>query len=262
MSNHGKFGWYELMTTDTDAAGDFYSKVVGPWTTQSVGTPDMPYSCFNVNGSGVAGLMDLPPEAGRIPAWIGYIHVDAVDAYAQKVVEAGGSILKEPTDVPGMLRFCVVADPQGAAFVLFTSNPSMPTPQGRPAPGTPGTIGWHELMASDGEAAFAFYSSLFGFTRGEAHDMGPMGKYQVFASEGIPVGGMMTKPPDMPSPFWNYYIQVDGINDAADRIKSAGGTVNHGPLTVPGGSWILQATDPQGGHFCLISAGEHRLSKA
>ena len=28
----GKFAWYELMTSDTQAAGKFYSNVVG-WTT-------------------------------------------------------------------------------------------------------------------------------------------------------------------------------------------------------------------------------------
>ena len=31
----GKFGWYELMTSDTKAAGKFYSDVVG-WTTQEM----------------------------------------------------------------------------------------------------------------------------------------------------------------------------------------------------------------------------------
>jgi len=256
MSNHGKFGWYELMTTDTDAAGEFYSKVVGCWTTQNVGMPEMPYSVFNVNGFGVAGLMSLPPEAGPMPAWIGYIHVDSVDDYAQKVVEEGGSIHKPPTDVPGMLRFCVVTDPQGAPFVLFTSNPAMPTPPGRPAPGSPGTFGWHELMAGDGETALQFYSKLFGFTKGVTHDMGPMGKYQIFNSDGAETGGIMTKPPEMPSPFWNYYIQVDGINAAAERIKASGGTIMHGPMTVPGGNWVVLATDPQGAHFCLLSAAE------
>ena len=31
----GKFAWYELMTSDTKAAGKFYSNVVG-WTTQQM----------------------------------------------------------------------------------------------------------------------------------------------------------------------------------------------------------------------------------
>jgi predicted enzyme related to lactoylglutathione lyase len=31
----GKFGWYELMTSDTKAAGKFYSDVVG-WSTKEM----------------------------------------------------------------------------------------------------------------------------------------------------------------------------------------------------------------------------------
>jgi predicted enzyme related to lactoylglutathione lyase len=249
----GKFAWYELMTTDTAAAGTFYSAVVG-WNIKDVSMPDMPYSIFNVGELGVAGLMSLPEAAGTKPAWIGYILVDDVDAEAEKVKAAGGSIHRPPTDVPGMLRFSVVTDPQGAPYVLFTSNPAMPSPPAYPAPGTPGTFGWRELMAGDGQAAFDFYSSHYGWTKGEAHDMGPMGAYQIFDVDGVPSGGMMTKPPNLPAPFWNYYIQVDGINPAVDRIKASGGTVINGPMEVPGGSWIVQGIDPQGAMFALVSS--------
>ena len=252
----GKFGWYELMTTDIAAAQKFYKMVVGCWTSQNVGSPQMPYSTFNVNGFGIAGVMDLPEQAGRIPAWVGYIHVDDVDAYAAKVASTGGAIHRGPIDVPGMLRFCVVTDPQGAPFVLFTSNPAMVTPPGRPAFNSPGTISWHELMASDGPAAMEYYTKLFGWTEGEGFDMGPMGRYLMFSEGDVPVGGMMTKPPEAPHPFWNYYIMVDGIDAAVERIQAAGGTVMNGPHQVPGDSWIVQAKDPQGAHFCLNSASK------
>ena len=36
--SQGRFVWYELMTTDTGAAKDFYSKVVG-WGTQDCRCP-------------------------------------------------------------------------------------------------------------------------------------------------------------------------------------------------------------------------------
>src|SRR5271165_4160802 len=130
----GNFAWYELMTTDTAAAGAFFSNV-GGWSTKDVGMPGMPYTTFNVGEVGIAGLMTLPEEAcamGAPPSWVGYIHVADCDAFAAQVVEAGGKILKPATDVPGMLRFVVVADPQGAAFVLFTSNPAMQSPASRP----------------------------------------------------------------------------------------------------------------------------------
>src|SRR3712207_7437107 len=53
--------------------------------------------------------------------------------------------------------------------------------------------GWHELHAADGAAAFEFYAAMFGWTRSDALDMGPLGTYQLFATGGGPdaVGGMM-----------------------------------------------------------------------
>jgi predicted enzyme related to lactoylglutathione lyase len=63
----------------------------------------------------------------------------------------------------------------------------------------------------------------------------------------------MTKPPFLPTPIWNYYVLVDSVNGAVDRIKSAGGMVTNGPHQVPDGSFILQGVDPQGAAFCLIS---------
>lgn len=248
----GKFGWYELMTSDTEAAGKFYSNVVG-WTTKDVGNADMPYTTFNVGESGVAGMLNLPQHTG----WIGYIHVDDVDAHVDKIVEAGGKLWKPATDVPGMLRFAVMADPQGAGFVAFTANPAMPTPADPPKPPTPGTIGWHELYAADLETAWEFYSSMFGWTIVRDMDMGQMGVYRIFSdgdeTKTMGAGGMMTKDPNIPNPVWGFYFQVDGINAAVERINAAGGKVLMGPHQVPGDSWIVMAQDPQGANFNLVS---------
>ena len=166
----GKFAWYELMTSDTKAAGKFYSDVVG-WTTAEMPSADgMQYTTFNIGNVGMAGMLTIP---GHV-AWIGYISVDDVDAHIPKIVEAGGKLWKPATDVPGMLRFAVLSDPQGAAIAVFTPNPNMPSPQ-RPAPPTPGTIGWHELYTTDIEAGFDFYNKIFGWTKVSGMDMGPMG---------------------------------------------------------------------------------------
>ncbi len=107
-------------------------------------------------------------------AWIGYIAVDDVDAHIEKIIEAGGKLWKPATDVPGMLRFVVMSDPQGAAIVVFTPHPAMPSPE-RPAPPIPGTIGWHELYTANLEGGFEFYSKLFGWTRVSDMDMGANG---------------------------------------------------------------------------------------
>src|ERR1700742_2841423 len=64
----GKFGWYELMTSDPKAAGKFYSDVVG-WTTKDVGGDGMPYTTFNIGEAGIAGILQMPGHT----AWVGYI---------------------------------------------------------------------------------------------------------------------------------------------------------------------------------------------
>lgn len=247
------FVWYELMTTDAKAAERFYSEVVG-WTAKDAGQAGMAYTLLSVGDTPVAGLMTLDKEAcdgGARPAWIGYVGVNDVDAYVGRITKAGGKVHVPPTNIPNIGRFAMVTDPQGAVFNLFKPISDMPPPPADPA--TAGTIGWHELMAVNGEKAFAFYADLFGWTKDEAIDMGAMGRYQLFAAGGPAIGGMMTKPAEMPAPAWGYYFQVDAVGAALQRLKAAGGKVINGPMEVPGGSWIVQGIDPQGAMFSLVS---------
>ncbi len=250
----GKFVWYELMTSDAKAAEAFYRKVIG-WEAQSAGKDYGDYRILSAGTHGVGGLMSIPEEARRMgarPGWTGYIAVSDVDAYAKRVKDAGGAIHKPADDIPAVGRYCVVTDPHGAAFVLFKAFSSDAPPS--PAPGTPGTIGWHELHAGDRERALAFYSSLFGWKKEAAHDMGPMGVYQLFSTgSGSAIGGIMTKTPDTPAAHWLYYVNVETADAALTRVREAGGQVLNGPMQVPGGSWILDCRDPQGARFALVA---------
>jgi uncharacterized protein len=254
-SPRGNFIWYDVMATDTKAAADFYTRVVG-WTAQEFPMGEgRVYTILSHGSVMVAGLMALPPEAasmGMKPCWSGYVAVDDVDADVRRVEALGGKIQRPPEDIPNVGRFAVVSDPGGAVFLLFKPN-TTETPV-KPAPMSPGHIGWHELYAGNIDREWDFYEKLFGWAKDRAVDMGAMGTYQTFAAAGEPCGGMMTKPPQMPVSFWNYYFAVDGIDAAVARVKEKGGNIIQGPLEVPGGAWIVQGTDPQGAHFALISA--------
>src|ERR1700732_731566 len=250
--NVGKFVWYDVMTSDTKAAESFYRSVIG-WDAKDSGKTDRSYILFSAGPAMVGGLMPIPEEAramGTRPRWTGYIGVDDVDAYAARVKAPGAAIHRAPEDMPGVGRFAVAADPHGAVFNLFKgASDEEPEPA---VPGTPGHVGWHELHAGDGESAFAFYSGLFGWGKGEAMDMGTVGVYQIFATGGAPCGGMMTKMPQTPAPFWLYYFNVDAVEAAMARVKDAGGQIIHGPMQVPGGSWIAHGLDPQGAIFAMV----------
>jgi uncharacterized protein len=253
-ATNGNFVWHELRTTDAKGAEDFYSHVIG-WQTTSSGDPGgVPYKLFSVGNLSTAGLMQLTPsmlDAGMKPAWVGFIGVDDVDAYAERVEQCGGKLHCAPQDIPTVGRFASAEDPQGAVFLLFKGSLDYAPP--RPPAGSPGTVGWNELSANDEQTAWPFYSGVFGWNQDSTMDMGPMGTYRIFNNGGAPIGAMMTRDPSQsPAPFWLYYFNVEDIDAAATRIKEKNGQVCMGPHEVPGGQWIIVGFDPQGAMFSLV----------
>jgi hypothetical protein len=66
-------------------------------------------------------MMKTPPEAAEAPpCWGVYITVADVDRTAAWVAELGGKIAVPPTDIPGVGRFCLFQDPQGAYISVIT----------------------------------------------------------------------------------------------------------------------------------------------
>lgn len=255
MANKSGFVWYELMTSgDLDASSAFYATVVG-WDVRDSGMPGMTYLIFGKNGVDVGGMMSWQAMGMDKPTtWKGHIGTSDVDAETKAVLADEGKEFRPPMEIPNVGRFSVVGDPQGAEYLLFQSNGQRPKPL---SPNTVGAVGWNELATSDWEKAWEFYGSHYGWEKAMTVDMGPMGTYQVFnTADGFAGGGMMTLPPNAPSqqPAWLFYFTVDDINAAKQRVTDHGGTVTHGPSPVPGGAWILRATDPAGGSFALTAA--------
>lgn len=256
MSNaeiRGRFVWHELMTTDPQAAGAFYSKVL-PWKTQPSGMPD--YTLWVSGKTQAGGLMAQPESArqsGAAPSWLIYIGTPDVDATAAAAERLGGKVLRPPADIPSVGRFAVLSDPQGATFAIFT-------PGAPPAGAPPTDFSWHELATSDAQAALSFYSELFGWSRGPAHDMGPAGTYQLIEHGGTQVGGAYKLMDASKPPQWLTYISVASVDKAAAAAKAAGGKVTQGPMEVPGGSRIAQILDPQGGAFAVHEPARHAAS--
>ncbi|MGE5721842.1 MAG: VOC family protein [Sphingomonadales bacterium] len=251
MRDPCNFCWYELTTPDVEAAKAFYCPVIG-WEAPPFGEPNRYYTILSAQGRGIGGIVETPQFArGAGPAWVGYIAVPDAHRAAEGVVRAGGSIRRPVKEIPGVGRFAVVADPQGAVFVLMAPFPvDLPPPV---ASGTPGHPAWRELYTSDWQAALDFYAGEFGWSAAESLNMGAMGTYQMFSAGAEAIGGMMNDPNASARPFWLYYFWVDAIDDAAGRVRANGGEVIHGPSDVPGGSRIIHARDPQGAMFGLAA---------
>lgn len=117
---HGAFSWYELMTTDVEAAKAFYAKLFG-WGTEDMPMPEMAYTVVKAGGKEIGGIMPMPKEAqGTPPMWGAYVTVDDVDLIAKTARQLGATLLVPPRDIPSVGRFCVIQDPQGAVISAIT----------------------------------------------------------------------------------------------------------------------------------------------
>lgn len=256
----GRFIWHELVTTDPEAAAAFYSKVV-PWKTQDSGMPS--YTLWMASKLRIGGLTGLPEdaEAGTPPHWIVYIATPDVEATVAQAERLGGKVVKGATDIPNnMGRFAVLTDPQGATFAVYTP-PGGPAPEGSQGSGGAGEFTWHELATTDYAAAMSFYSELFGWEKGPGHDMGAMGVYQIIDHHGAQVGGIYNAQGNSTPAHWLSYVHVADCEKATSAAKAAGARILNGPMEVPGGSWITQMEDPQGGAFAVVEQPKAAAAK-
>ena len=247
----GRFVWHQLMTRDVPGAKKFYSKLAGwktmPWPL------DPAYTVCHSDAGPVAGIMEIPPEApADFPShWVNYIGTRDVDGTADAAVRAGGSVIKAPADMQGAGRYAVLKDPLGAPFAIIDPENARPETQGPPPLGT---FSWHELATTDNEAAFAFYSNLFGWDAMQRMDMGPVGVYLIFGQNGVQRGGIYNKPADAPGPpFWLPYACVPSADKGFAFATSAGGKELIKPMDVPGGGRIANVLDPSGAAFAMHS---------
>jgi len=250
----GRFVWHELMTRDVPTAKKFYSGLTG-WKPQA--WPLDPTYTVNHSGHGPqSGFFEIPADMpADMPAhWVTYIGTRDVDGTAAAAVRAGGSIVKGPDDIKGAGRYAVLKDPHGAVFAILDPENSRAEPEGMPPAGS---FSWHELVTTDNEAAFAFYSGLFGWDAIARHDMGPMGIYLIFGTNGVQRGGMFIKPAENPGPpYWLPYISIPDADAAHASATSSGAKSLVPPMTVPGGTRIAQVMDPTGAAIAVHSPGE------
>ncbi|MFH5925331.1 VOC family protein [Roseomonas xinghualingensis] len=243
-NRQGDFLWYELMTSDPEAAARFYGSVIGWQSRAGAGAPG--YRIFVAGGTEVAGFLAIPPDAagaGMRPQWLGYIGVDDVDAAVAGILEAGGCQHVPPTDIPGIGRFALVTDPQGVSFYVMRGMVEGGSTSF--APMQPGHCSWNELSTTDQSAALDFYMARFGWEKGDAMPMGEQGEYRFILYHGVMLGAVMNRMPEGPPPAWRFYFGVEDIDAAAGRVSAGGGAVHFGPAEVPGGSFIIVASDPR-----------------
>lgn len=247
----GKFVWHELYTPDAEASKRFYADVFG-WTWADAPMEGFTYRIASFGGKQLAGMMAFDQMAngggGMPPNWGTYVSVDDVDARAERVKAAGGTVMVGPMDIPGVGRFAMFQDPQGGVTALYRSNDG-DGPDDEPKPGE---WAWESLMTTDVPAAIAFYQDVLGWGTAPMGD----GATTLFTREGgaKQLANVSPVTPGLPTHWLSYVLIVDSAATSA-KIEAAGGKVVAPTFEIPGVGFITVAQDPHGATFCTWQPG-------
>lgn len=254
VSRHepGMFNWVDLMTTDVEGAKEFYTQLLGCETIDNPVGDDFVYTLFSRNGKNIAGMSPMMPdmlEQGVPSHWNSYVAVENVEEEAAKAASLGATVIVPPMDVMEFGRMASIVDPTGGALGLWEAK----THIGADLIGEPGAFCWAELYTHDTEAASNFYSGLFGWELQQTPGLGGM-PYNLFTSGGAPAGGMLAIQPiwgEVP-PNWTVYFGVENLNEALEKVKTMGGSMQVQPMSIPNIGTLALITDPQHVYVMLI----------
>jgi predicted enzyme related to lactoylglutathione lyase len=230
--------WIAGAHPDPEAAVGFYRELFG-WDAETRGD----HLVCTLEGRDVAGFIE-----GDEPTWRTHVWVDSADETAARAREARGTVVQEPTDIPGVGRTATLADPTGAVFTVAEPDPH----RGAQVVNEPGAWAMSELATPDAEAANAFYAQVFGW---ETDSFGPM---TLFRLPGF-VGGEPSQPVPrdlvavgLPgeAPHWGVGFWVDDVDATAEHAEALGGAVLQPPHDDGiGRTAVLR--DPQGAVFSV-----------
>jgi hypothetical protein len=245
----GNFCWFELGTSDQNAAKEFYTSLFGWRFRDSPLPPEMGgvYTTLMVDDKDVGAMYQLGPQMEGIPPhWMLYVAVNSADEVAAKVVELGGGALCPPFDVMEYGRTVSFKDPTGGTLSVWEPKAHF----GADLVGEPGSACWGELATTDVKTAGAFYSSLFGWSLKESSDGMP---YTEFSNQGQAIGGMTpTNSQESPASHWSVYFAVDDCDAAAEKANGLGATLCAPPTDIPNVGRFAVIQDPQGAFFAIF----------
>ena len=114
--------FWELWSKTPEKVSEFYKKVFD-WkiSRSNVAAPEMNFHMVDTGvPGGINGAIMTPPRPGPWPGNMSmYVGVDDLAAYRKRVTEAGGKILVEEQQVPGMGAFTLFSDPDGRVVGLW-----------------------------------------------------------------------------------------------------------------------------------------------
>lgn len=245
--------WVDLATSDAEAARDFYSELFG-WDVEVSDDPQYGgYATAKLPGGGADSAAGIGPKQDpNMPsAWSLYIGTDDVDALADQVTQAGGTVVTPPFDVGDQGRMAVFQDPSGAFISAWQA-----AQESQFAFGKPNTFGWAELNARGVADVVPFYERVFGWTTKLSAFDPAQPPYREFQHNGDSILGAWEMNPQIPAEvpsYWQIYFNVDDVDAVYTKALSLGAIELLSPQDFPGGRFAI-LSDPQGASFALLKA--------
>lgn len=218
--------WQDLSTTNVTKSAYFYAKLLD-W---EISTDS--YRIARREGLPVAGIVSQDMDA-----WVTYFFSRDLDGVTADVEKRGGAVLAVADVSLGRMALCT--DPAGGVFGVIE-------PAGEDqfvAAGEPGTPVWHEYVAIDrGRECINFYAEVFDWEVAVAEG------YYTATVNGAPFLGMRDESTRSDlgelqgvGGFWETYLGVADVRQAARRAEELGGEVLAGPELSPFGPLVVIA---------------------
>jgi uncharacterized protein len=242
----GAFSWVELATPELGPARDFYTSLFG-WEVKDRPDPDgSSYGFFTKGGRKVAGCFQ---RDGAPPSWLNHVTVEDVDLAAARVAQYGGAVLQGPLGYGEDGRMALIADPSGAALVLWQPG----NHHGAEVVNEPGAFTWNDLLTRDPAGARGFFETLLGWQIEEIRE-GDDIVYAVIRLGDRSNGGIrpMTAGHGDTPPHWLPYFAVEDADRSAQHAEELGAALLFPPTDVPFGR-AAGLLDSQGASFALFS---------
>ncbi len=232
---------FEVGSNDDAALKRFYADLFG-W-----GLSDLDGGYTVVDTRGGDGVNGGITGSGDGSNWVCfYVGVDDLQATLDRAESMGGRTVTPPTEIPGMLTWAMLADPDGYLVGLVKAEP----PSGGSAPGPSGgdgaAVDWFEVLGSDAERTQRFYCDLFGWTLNEPGFPG----YRLVDTGAGPdaVGGGLGASSEG-NRWATVYAHVPDVEQTLARAESLGGSRIYGPNPVDDHMQTGALRDPAGNVF-------------
>ena len=243
-SHPGKFVWRDLMSDDIPAVKKFYSELFG-WTYLVNNEND--YSVILHDGKPIGGIFKLKnvEASHKYSQWISYISVAEMTQAVNYTKSSGGSIYREPFELPNRGTVSFIFDSQ-QAVLGFVKSSSGDRKDSEPIYNE---WLWTELWTNNIDSSIKFYTGLFGYNE-KKFDTKAENKYYVFEKEEKPRAGLVKIPFENVRPHWMPYIAVKDPSEIVKKVEQLGGKVYLGTEGIIGNNAAILA-DPSGAVFTV-----------